>query len=69
MVTDADVAGQPDPRAVGGDIDVLADVRAVELERVGTGLTFDDVAAVARIPDERVIARAEQRHVAPVCRR
>src|SRR4029077_18448166 len=42
---------------------VLADIRAVELERVGTGLTFDDVAAVTRIPDERVIARAEGRHV------
>ena len=48
------------PAAVGRDVDVLADVRAVEQQRVDAGLAFDRVAAVARIPDEGVVARAEQ---------
>jgi len=60
----ADVAGQPGPTAVGRDVEVLADVRAVEHQRVGAVLAFDDIAAVARVPDERVVAVAEKRHVA-----
>ena len=59
----ADVAGQPHAAAIGRDVDVLADVGAVEDQRVGAGLALDGVAAVARIPDERVVAVAEQRHV------
>ena len=50
-------------RAVGRDVDVLVDVGAVEQHRVGAGLALDDVAAVARVPDERVVAGAQQRHV------
>jgi hypothetical protein len=59
----ADVPGKPHPPTVGRDIDILVDVCAVEHERIGPGLTFDCVAAVAWIPDERVVAVAEQGHV------
>ena len=59
----ADVAEQPHPRAVGRDVDVLVRVGAVEHQRIGAGLTLDRVAAVARIPDEGVVAVAEQRDV------
>ena len=58
-----DVAGEPHPAAVGRDVDVLGDVGAVEQQRVGAGLALDDVAAVARVPDEGVVAVAEQGHV------
>src|SRR5262249_5300018 len=44
-----DVAGEPQPRAVGGDVDLLSDVGAVELHRVGAGLALDDVVAVAGV--------------------
>ena len=56
----ADVAGEPRPAAVGRDVDVLVDVGAVEHQRVGAGLALDGVAAVARVPDERVVAGAEE---------
>ena len=59
----ADVAEQPHPLAIGRDVDVLGDVGAVEHQRIGAGLALDHVAAVARIPDERVVAVAEQRDV------
>ena len=52
--------------AVGRDVDVLGDVGAVELQRVGAGLALDDVAAVARVPDERVVAGAEEGNVVAV---
>ena len=39
-------------------VDLLGNVGAVEDHRVGTGLALDDVAAVARIPHERVVAGA-----------
>ena len=58
-----DVAGQAHARAVGGDVDVLADVGAVEVQRVAAALAFDGVAAVARIPLEVVVAGAQQRGV------
>jgi hypothetical protein len=35
---------------------VLGDVGAVELKRIGAGLALDDVAAVARVPDEGIVA-------------
>jgi hypothetical protein len=35
----------------------------VEVERVEAGLAVDRVIAVARIPDERVVAGAEERSV------
>src|SRR5262249_57283220 len=57
------VAEEPPPPAVGRNIDVLVDIRAVEPERVEAGLILDRVVAVARVPDERVVARAEEGHV------
>ncbi len=60
-----DVAGELHPAVVGRDADVLVDVGAVEYQRIGAVLAFDGVAAVARIPDEGVVAgAAEQRVVA-----
>ena len=58
-----DVAEKARALAVGRDVDVFADVGAVEQQRVDAGLAFDGVAAVARIPPERVVAGAEQRDV------
>ena len=55
----ADVAGQLRPMAVGRDDHVLVDIRAVEPQRVEAVLAFDHIAAVARIPDERVVAGAQ----------
>ena len=46
-------------------VDLLGDVGAVEQHRVGAGLALDGVAAVARIPDERVVAGAQERQVVP----
>ncbi len=59
----ADVAGQSHPRAVGRDVDFLGDFGAVEHERVVAGLTIDRVAAVTRVPDERVVTRTHGGHV------
>ena len=59
----ADVAEEAQPLAVGGDVDALAGARAVEQHRVGAVLAFDGVAAVARIPDEGVVAGAHERQV------
>ena len=50
-------------RAVGGDVDLLADVGAVEVERVAAALAVDGVAAVARVPLEAVVAGAQRRRV------
>jgi hypothetical protein len=58
-----DVAGEAHPLAVGRDVDGLGDIRAVEQQGVEAGLTIDRVASVARVPDERVVARTQQRHV------
>ena len=57
------VAEEAQPLAVGGHVDALGDVGAVEQQRVDAGLAFDGVAAVARIPDERVVAGAQERQV------
>jgi hypothetical protein len=59
----ADVAEQPHPLAVGRNVDALIGVGAVEDEGVEAGLTLDRVAAVARVPDEAVVAVAEERDV------
>ena len=61
-----DVAEEPHPPAVGGDVDVLGDVGAVEEHRVAAGLALERVVVVARVPDERVVARAHQCHVVAV---
>src|SRR5262249_56821396 len=58
-----DVAGEPHPRAIGRDVDVLGNVGAVEQHRVVAGLALDDVGAIARVPDERIVARAHARDV------
>src|SRR5215471_10527319 len=52
------------PRAVTRDGDGLAAIFAAEVERVEAAAAVDDVIAVARIPDERVVAVAEERCVA-----
>ena len=65
----ADVAGQPQPAAIGREVDVFVDVGAVEQHRVDAALTFDDVAAVAGVPHERVVAGAQERRVVAACRR
>ena len=59
----ADVAEEPEPAAVRRQVEVLVGVGAVEDHRVGAVLALDDVAAVARVPDEGVVARAQQGHV------
>src|SRR5207248_2960946 len=59
----ADVAGQPQPAAVGREVDVLADVGPVEHQRVEAVLALDGVAAVARVPHERVVPGPHQGHV------
>src|ERR1700733_294894 len=59
----ADIAEEPDPRAVRRDIDVLVDVRAIEQQRVVPALTLDRVAAIAWVPDERVVSGAVLRRV------
>ena len=58
-----DVAREPRAGAVGRDVDLLVDVGAVELQRVGAVLALDGVAAVARIPDEGVVAGAAEQGV------
>ena len=50
-------------RAVGREVDLLADVGAVEQHRVGAVLAVDGVAAVAGVPHERVVAGAHEGHV------
>ena len=57
------VAEEPEAVAVRRQVDALGGAGAVEAHRVDAGLAFEGVAAVARIPDERVVARAHQRHV------
>ena len=56
----ADVAEHPQPAAVGGEVDVLTGIGAVELQRVFAVLALDGVAAVAGIPHERVITGAHE---------
>ena len=56
-----DVAEEADPPAVGGDVDVLGDVGAVEQHPVEAGLALEGVVVVAGVPDEDVVAGAHQR--------
>ena len=58
-----DVAREPHPPAIGRDVDFLVDVGPVEHQRVGTRTTFNGIAAIARVPDEGVVAAAELRIV------
>ena len=59
----AHVSEQARSLAIRGNVDVLADVGAVEQERVEASLTFNDIAAVARIPLGRVVAGAKDHRV------
>ena len=61
----ANVARQPRPDAIGRNLDPLADIRAVEQQGIDSGLAVDDVAAVARVPDIGIVARAERAVPAP----
>ena len=56
----AGVAEEAQPVAVRGEVDLLCAGRAVEEHRVLSALPLDDVAAVAGIPDERVVAASEE---------
>src|SRR5204862_4285757 len=57
---------EPDALAVGGDINVLADVGAEEEHLVRAGLALDRVAAVTRVPLENVVAGAQEGGVVPL---
>ncbi len=59
----ADVAEEPDAAAVGRDVNVLVRVGSIELQCVNAILAFDDVAAVARIPGEPVVAGPQKSDV------
>ena len=54
------VAEEAGACAIGREVDVLADVGAVEQQRVDAGLALDDVVAIARIPLERIVSGAEK---------
>src|SRR5262249_56221875 len=58
-----DVAGEAQALPVGAEVDLLRNVRAIEFQGVSAALAFHHVAPVARIPEEDVIALAEQGHV------
>ena len=58
-----DVADELETVPVRRQIDLLGNVGAVEDHRVGTGLAVDDVAAIARIPHERVVPGAHAHDV------
>ena len=49
--------------ALAETLEQLADVGAVEVQRVGVALAVDGVVAVARVPVEAVVAAAEQRGI------
>ena len=56
----ADIAEQARAGAIGRDIDLLCNVGAVEQQRIGAVLAFDDVTAIARIPLERIVSSAKE---------
>ena len=64
----ADVAREQEPAAVRRRREDLGAGRAVEAQRVDAVLTLDDVAAVAGIPDEGVVAVPGRRCRCPGCR-
>jgi hypothetical protein len=58
-----DVAREAYAGAVGGDVDVLANVGAVELHGVVAVLPLEGIAAVARVPHEGVVPRPAEHEV------
>ena len=61
-----DVAEEAHASAIRRDVDVLRHSGAVEVERVESCLALDGVIVVARVPDEGVVAGAEERHVVTI---
>ena len=61
-----DVAVESDACAVGRFREDLVGVRAIEHQRVGAVAAFDDVAAFARVPDQRVVIVAAQQNIVGV---
>src|SRR3981189_1533712 len=59
----AHIADQPQTRAVGGEVNLFAGVRAVELQGVRASLTLDDVTAIAWVPDEHIVAGTTEQDV------
>src|SRR5262249_29632842 len=59
----AEVAGEPDPTAVGRDVERLCQIRAVKGQRVPAAAPVHHVAAVAGTPYERVVAGAARQRV------
>ena len=62
----ADIAGEAQPVAVGGEVEQFGDVGAVEEQFVGAVLALDGVAAVTRVPLEDVVAGAQEAGVVPL---
>src|SRR5262249_17848958 len=60
-----DVAGDPRPRAVRREGDVVVDVAAEESQQVVAGAAVDCVVPVARVPGEPVVAGAPNERVVP----
>ena len=58
-------AEEAEPVSVRRQLDLLGDVGAVEAHRVRACLALDRVAAVAGIPDERVVACTHERAIGP----
>ena len=58
-----DIAGEAHASTIGGDIDVLGEVDAVEVEPVDAVLTFDGVVGIALIPLKDVVAGAQESDV------
>src|SRR5262249_34915698 len=59
------VAEERGMRTIRRDRDVLGDIGAIELQYVAAPLAVNDIAAVARVPGEHVIAVAQQSRVVP----
>ncbi len=62
-MTAEDVTREHRLAAIGNDINVLGDIRAIEPQRIEAAASIDHIAAVTGIPDEGVIAIAERRDV------
>src|SRR5262249_31578868 len=62
----ADVAREPHALAVGRHIELRGDVGAGEEPLIRAVAALDGIAAVARIPLERVVAGAEENRVVPL---
>src|SRR5262249_51818384 len=61
-----DVTEEPNPSAVGRDVNLLGDSGAVELHRVEAVLALDDVVVVARVPDKGIVSGAHGGEVVAV---